>query len=305
MDLMEGKFLNNNFRAIPDPTESPQQNELTPQPRKNRKKLYLAVVATAIIATLVIVAFAATFFIPKDSNGTIFTGLNYRIGEKMTYAHSTTMSTQIGSLPSYSVTSTSTETKEVSNFDGENYTFNCAATTTTLGKTTINNYTEKVDKISFISTLSTSFSTLFQIIAPNVTANSLMSGQYNQSEAKTGDTWKIPLNTTDAGAAITGDMSITFDSKQGLTTPAGAFKVYKVELSSANITVDLSNSTASYGLETLETFQTTVSGQMYMEQNSGLLVQSNVHTASTIKTNGQNVNLGITIQTNLQEHSVP
>jgi hypothetical protein len=87
---------------------------------------------------------------------------------------------------------------------------------------------------------------------------------FNQSEAKVGDTWRIPATCT-VSAASEAEMSVKFAAVQNLVVKAGNFKVFKIEFTRT------SSRTRSQ-FDNLE--YVGVSGESYLEFGSCKLVQS-------------------------------
>ena len=109
-------------------SSQPELSNTAPTPSKSRKKLYAF---GGIIAIRVI---ASALFVPQALGSSIELGLNYTVGEKMTYLTTNTVTNQMSNTTinmettPLSQTYNSTGVYEILGFDGETYTIKLTIT---------------------------------------------------------------------------------------------------------------------------------------------------------------------------------
>ena len=70
----------------------------------------------------------------------------------------------------------------------------------------------------------------------SVTSSSFLAQLLNKPQVKIGDTINVPYPApTSQNMQITGDLTVTFGNIEDLTTPAGTYKVFKIDITSNNI----------------------------------------------------------------------
>lgn len=211
-----------------------------------------------------------------------------------------------------------TDTIEVVDFDGETYTLNHTQAIKTAGPLTSISFIEKMNR--------TGYSTWIFPQAPNVVTsnrsgvtNPALTGLLARSEVTVGDTWVIPVTSNSSHANTTGTMTLRFVGIQDITVPAGTYKVFRVDTASDDTVVTLSLSRPN-ATTTTSTFNMTISGQTFIEYDTGHQIEQNMHITGTVQTTSapstasglnytaQNIPTlleDITVQTQLIESTMP
>jgi len=174
--------------------------------------------------------------------------VNYAVGEKMAYitimtgtfeSYNSTSSSQ--SISPNNFTSSASDIIEVVDFDGEYYTLN--HTMALNGMQTSFSMLEKMSKTGFSSYVFNLGSTTQEAPNNGATSSSFLAQLLSKPEVKVGDTITVPYPSI-SGIATTGDLKITFKGYEDISTPAGTFRVFKVEMTSKNVSIhfDANNS---------------------------------------------------------------
>ena len=121
-----------------------------------------------------------------------------------------------------------------------------------------------------------------------------MTAIFNQSQAKVGDTWQIPL-TANTNDVTVGNLTITFKAIQDLTVPAGNFKVFRIDFSTN--TLRTQSSLLNINLD--------VTGQSYLEYGTSKQIQSNLQLNMNSGTAINNYNIAISISSTLTKDVKP
>ena len=265
----------------------PKQRMRTSVFKRFSRKRYAIV---GIIAIGVIVV--ALFFVPQGL-ATIPLRVNYTVGERMVYYTTKALSVQVfnattGQLepkapPIQNYSLNYADTVEVAGFDGETYTLNHTMT--------IEGISGKQASVSFVEEMNqTGYSMWIFPQAPNVGAsnrsgvsNPALTGLLERPEVTVGDTWVIPVTTNSSHATMTGNMTLTFVGIQDITVPAGTYKVFRVD-SASNDTVIKLTRPHSNATTIISTNNMTISGQTYIEYDTGRQIESNMHFKNKIQT---------------------
>jgi hypothetical protein len=293
--------------SVPSETPSAQNQPTLPAKGGKRfgKKLYAAV-AIAAVAVIVI-----ALLIPQGA-AIIPLNVEYTVGERMVYDTTETVAMQIynstvgtslgiGGINN-TVTMNSTTTVDVVDFDGETYTLNHTVSMELLGHPLSISFIEKVNKTGYSTLL---FPGATQALATNVSSdNPILSGLLGKSEVKVGDTWEIPLNTNNASIGMTGSITLTFKGIQDITVPAGTYKVFRVDMSSNNL--GMNTVTASpYGGTTTVSTTMNISGEYYIEYDTGRQIEYNTQMAIQSQVMGVNTTTSLSANTTLVQHIKP
>jgi hypothetical protein len=245
----------------------------------------------AFVGTIAIMIIVVALLISQGA-AKIPLNVSYTIGEKMVYYTTEAIAVQsinatTGQLePSGYLNATPslnyTDTIEVVDFDGETYTLNHTQAIRAARPLTSISFVEKMNK--------TGYSTWIFPQAPNVVAsnssgvsNPALMGLLARSEVTVGDTWVIPVTSNSSYASTTGNMTLRFVGIQDITVPAGTYKVFRVDTASDDtvITLRLSRSNAT---TITSTFNMTISGQTFIEYDTGRQIERNMHIKGIVQT---------------------
>ena len=147
-------------------------------------------------------------------------------------------------------------------FDGQIYTLNYTETSS-LGDETVTTSNlvsvQESDMVTFLSVLPVELQEVAAFSDTN-SSNPFMMASFNQTQAKVGDTWQIPMNTGNSANLNAENMTVTFAAIQDLTVPAGTYKVFRIDFSAnENQGSPLTSSLL------LDNIQMQISGQSYLE----------------------------------------
>jgi len=266
----------------PSSTDQP----LTQSPRHRIGKKIYAIAAIILVAVVV----TAVFFVPRGAADSIPLSLNYEVGEEMVYE--TTETGQSGQLNSTSSLN-STSTLKVVSFDGEHYTLN-RTVTTMLNRPISVSITERINK--------TGYATYFlpgntQNLFGNKSSNPVLAALLSKPDAKVGDTWQIPLDTGNSTRGTMGSLTLTFAGIQDVTVPAGAYRVFRIDVSSNNLAshVDIPEGKS----DTTMNF----TGSIFLEYGSCRQIKSDVQMSIAIKSTVLNSTMTLSSQMILVQHN--
>jgi hypothetical protein len=134
------------------------------------------------------------------------------------------------------------------------------------------------------------------------TFNSLFSmpgfGSYfPRQEAKVGETWTIPLDTSVLGLSTQGTVTNKITETKSLSTPAGTFDAFKTEMTSQMqlTTNDPSGTEGSLSL--------TANGYSYMEKGTCTPLDFQVNLSITITSSGQTQTLTASMSMKLMDYN--
>ena len=232
------------------------------------KKLYAAVAAILILLVVLVAMFLASW-----SNAEVLSlDVHYSLGEKFTYDLTTSSTSQTGNSSTNSC-SQSTLTIEVLRLNGDTYTLNYTTSSTTTGATSHLLDVKDSDMVNLFTLLPVA---LLQY--ENTNSSPIETAVFNQSEAKVGDTWHIPLICT-VTASPDAEITVKFVAIQDLAVKAGNFKVFKIEFTQAS-----AGQGENYG---------GVFGESYLEFGSCKQIQSTLQFNMTTS-DGANSNSAVT-----------
>ncbi|MDR0492723.1 MAG: DUF3108 domain-containing protein [Nitrososphaerota archaeon] len=231
---------------------------------------------TLFIAISVIAVIGAPFVF-QGGIALIQLNTDYEIGEKMVYSTQITTSydwpDSSSDMPPKPVTSSATNTIGVIDFDGECYTVN-RTITPTHPLSSDSSTLEKINK-NGLSTHLPLFNNSTQKTPNNGnTNNSHIAHLLNKPKVKVGDTFTVPY-PSESNFPITGDLNIAFKGYEYIKTPAGTFRVFKVEITAENI-----NSHFEIGDHTPDTISTLdLCYTLYLESGTARLIKSIMNSA--------------------------
>ena len=283
-----------NYASVPP--ETPPATGQPPPSKTPRKRIYaaLGIIAVTAVALALTLAFLNGLNVnPSGTESTIPLSYNYATGEEMTYNMTETMNSGV-----QNTSLTEAFSMDVISFDGTDYIINL--TTTLLmpspdGQLTFNStVTEKMNKtgyVTFPNGLNGTQSPLFG-----------NPGSFFQNDKATvGETWQVPLSFGNQTVGFNGTFTYTFGNIQTITVPAGTYKVFRMDISSSDLTLRLGATPVNPTV-----FQNiTAHGQVYAEYGTCRLIDSNIQEIIHFASNGINLNETITLQMTLVKHTKP
>jgi hypothetical protein len=278
------------------------------------KKLYLVVAAVVIVAVLV-----AALFIPQGE-ATIPLSVDYKVGEKMVYDSTMSMTltadSSLGSLLgnlSYQPKTTEIngqQTIEVMSFDGENYLLNHTTTMTVLNRPFSYSVTEKMNKTGYSTYLLDMGSVEQEVSSDGLGSNTFLAELLSRPEVKVGDTVTIPYPNNNPSLQTTGDLTLTFGGIEDLTVPAGTYKVFRLDISSKDLTVTLNpqalnlTSTSILGNLGLK-MDLGINYQVYLEYGTLRQIKSSMQETAAYQSTFMNMTAAMGMDMTLTQHVKP
>ncbi len=274
------------FRSTPTSPTDQSLPAPPPPPRSSRKKIYGALAA----ALVVVIVVTAVFFVPQSSANTISLGVHYTQGEKLTYDMTTSVSSN-GNSTTVNLSQKSVLTVEVVSIQGDTYSLNYTMISNALGSSVTISKILEVKESQMVTTLALLPVALQIAAASGNNTGPLMTAAFDQSTAKVGDTWTIPV--TNSGASTADNLTVTFKAIQDLSVPAGNYRVFRIDYS-----------TGVQESQNLLDMNVQLSGQSYLETGSCKQIQSNLlvtlSMSSKLTSNiNLDLNLALSITTNL------
>jgi cytoskeletal protein RodZ len=245
--------------------------------KRFRNKTFLALAAVLVIAIIII-----ALFIPQGE-AAIPLNANFNVGEKLTYNDLYTENVTLSSLAAQGGNSTQLsstreqqEVLEVISFDGDSYTFNHTTTLSGISVSVI----EKMNKTGYSVNLVNAGNNVQEAPNNNPANNPYIAQLLTQLEVKVGDNITIPFpsstSNTTANVTKTGNMTITFKGIQDLTVPAGTYRVVRVDMTSNDVSMTVTNALSQpaneSAMETM-TLKMQLSYQIYIEYGTMKLIQ--------------------------------
>jgi hypothetical protein len=261
--------------------------EVPLKPRRFGKKLYALLSVVAVVVVISVVVFM--FLIPRGLGEIIPYGFNYAAGEQMTYdiSISTTGAGQ-------TVSETGTLGMHVLSFDGENYTINETMRIVVQGISQEASYTVKMNKTGYIADIS-GFPAQTQQTYSMFMGMPGFGGFFNKTEARVGETWRIPLNMGNSTFSMAGTINYRFGDIQNITVPAGTYKTFKMEISTDDAYVSSGSVSMSVNMN----------GQIHLEYGTCRLVDMNMQESMSSSGIGQTTTASVTMQMRLIQNTRP
>jgi hypothetical protein len=258
-------------------------NQTPPPPMKSRRTIYVVLGVIAVAAVVLTWGFV---FLPQYGSAAILLRYHYAVGEDMTY--NVTTVTYLHNSENNTSTTMGTFNLFVTSFDGENYTIN---ENSIFGRISQND-TFKVNASGRLTIINGSAS-LFE--SSNMLSNLETLSQ--KSEVSAGQTWQVPLESESPSIALEGNLTCTVGPIQSIQVPAGTYKVFRLDVSSNNITETIYTHLPSLSNETIW-ITATLNGTSYLEYGTCRLIISHMEESSTIISN-QNTNETSSLDTQL------
>lgn len=285
----------------PNLFETPNQSALPPS--KHRKRLY------AFGGVIAVIVIASALFVPQALGSSIELGLNYTVGEKMTYLTTNMITNQMSNTTIDMETNpisqiyNSTGTYEILDFDGEAYTIKLTVTSELNGKTlSIPITTNTTTKAQYYNNLLPTGSPAFFL---NASSNPTIDAYIAKSQVKVGESWQFPVSTGNASLGLTGEITLKFLAIQEITVPAGTYKVFVVELSSNNLKMHISPDNGIISTSALDNSIIELNGRTYLEVGTCRLIKSELTQQTTMQQPGISGTSTIYSEKILIEHSKP
>ena len=238
-----------------------------------RKKLYVTAAALILVTAVI----AAAFLVPSSEAETIPLGTHYVLGEKLTYNLTASSFSQTRNSSTNS-TAQHTLTVEVVSIDGDTYTLKYTTTPSAADNSVATSYVMPVkedDMTNLYTLLPVAFQQYPEYAEYAEKTNlsvPLETALFNQSEAKVGDTWQIPVACA-ISADLAAELTVKFVAIQNLAVEAGSFKVFKIAFTRTSAQQSSSQFDDLYAVS--------VSGESYLEFGSCKQVQSSVQVNMT------------------------
>jgi hypothetical protein len=269
------------------------------------KKLYViaAVVAVAVIAVALLV---------PPGTATIPLNVNYEVGEKMVYDTTMTLSYQgldsaltsdlMGALNDMSVNAQ--QTIAVIDFDGEYYTLNQTTTMKMGGKPLSVSILQKMNKTG-CSTYMFNAGGTEQEVSDTSFGNTYLTQLLSKSEVKVGDSIDVPFPGTVSSMGVTGGLTMTFKGIEDLTVPAGTYRVFRIDITSHDLSMSYNPSMTTAGMNLSSKMDMDVNFQMYMEYGTLRQVKSTMQETLSLQSSMMNYTMTLSLDMILSQHIKP
>jgi len=243
---------------------------------KSRRTIYVVLGVIAVEAVVLAWGFV---FLPQNGSAAILLRCHYTVGEDMTY--NVTSVTYFQNSENSTSTTIGTSNLFVTSFDGENYTINENAI---LGKISQND-TFKINPAGRVTIVNGSNS-LFEAL------NGMLSGlgtSSQKNEVNVGETWQVPFGNESSSATFEGNLTYRVGPIQSIKIPAGTYKVFRLDVSSNNITETISTHLPSPFNETIWV-TAALNGTSYLEYDTCHLIISHMEVSSSSLMSNQTTN---------------
>jgi hypothetical protein len=281
-------FFDSAFFAVETSSGPEQLPEQSPAKRGSRKKFYVALGSTVTVLILLF----AFMLAPQGSANVIPLDVEYSVGEKLTYDLNVKLTLGLGNASSVNEADLGL-TIEILALDGDTYTVNYTIIVPR-DNPNINltdpNATSRVLQLqkSEMVTLIALLPIVLQADADNQNATPLLTGVFDKSEARVGDTWQVPLNSQGSSSNTFETLTVEFLGIEDVSVAAGTFRVFGVNLSS------------SYqGTQNGASVTAELTVQTHLEYETCKQIQSNLQLTMTSQTSGITYSVGAEITTTL------
>ena len=219
----------------------------------------------------------ATPTIPPGN--TIPLNLNYEAGEKMYYTTINTLTNQINNDTSETEPTTMIiySMMEILSFDGEKYNINQTSTAAT-SEYTIIEPLESVSKTSYYDNFIAPGAPDFFLDATN---NPSLTEFVTKTQVQVGDTWNLPVSTGNQSYGITGTLTIKFEALQILSTIAGTFSVFKINISSDSLIIHANLDNDPLNINAQNNTKISISGETYLEYGTCRVIKAELRQENT------------------------
>ena len=263
------------------------------------KKIY------AVIAVIIVLVIAVALLVPQGV-AVILLSADFTVGEKMVYETTSTIAfqtynTSLASSPieqqPNSGSINATQSIEVIDFDGEYYTLNHTMTMMLNDEPFSYSMTEKMNKTGYSTYIFNLGNTTQEVPNTGITSSSYLAQLISKPEVKVGDAINIPYPSISPSVGITGDLTITFKGIEDLTTPAGTYKVFRIDITSNNVSMHLPSSNISSNID--------INYKTYLEYGTLRQIKSTTQLSVSYQSTIMNYTAQFTMEMMLNQHSKP
>lgn len=245
--------------------------------KKSRKKLYALIGTVAVAAVLIAVLLVSISQVPQGLGQTIPYGVNYNVGENLTYSLSLTASAN-----GQQVTETGSLTMQIVGFDGENYTINESTNYNVEGSQYSYSYTlimNKAGQIVGSQNLPSQLQSEYSFIMGSP-GNSMF---LNRTQIQVGQTMQIPINLNNGTMSMSGTENVKVADIENVTVAAGTYKTFRMDISANNFQVTSQGMTGSVSLN----------AHVHMDYNTCRVVEFDAQVTSSSE--GETVNIAVSM----------
>jgi hypothetical protein len=251
------------------PSSVPAEQQPAPAPATRRfgKKVYFSI--AAVIAIVIILA--TVLMVPTGSSEIINLGVKYSPGEVLTYDINTGFSSQ-ATNSSTTLNEASTLTIDVVSVEGNTYTLNYTTTSTAAGYSMTTSHViqaNATDMVNLLTLLPVALESYMGTESSNSTSPA-ETAIFNQTTAKVGDTWQIPLTTENSPYGTAPIVTVSFVDIQDLTVKSTTYKVFRIDFSQISTEQTPAPGFASTPLE----LNYNITGTSYLEFGTCKQIQS-------------------------------
>jgi hypothetical protein len=107
----------------------------------------------------------------------------------------------------------------------------------------------------------------------NAISNSYLTPLLSKPEVKVGDSINVPLPPINPSVGVTGDLTLTFRGFENITVPAGTYKVFRVDITSNDLSMDY-NPSISTSRNLAATMNMDLHYQIYIEYGTMRQIKS-------------------------------
>jgi hypothetical protein len=200
---------------------------------------------------------------------------------------------------------TSQQTIEVVSFDGQYYTLNHTTTMTIADKPFTVSLLEKMNKTGY-STYMIDLGNSGPLTESSTAYQEYLTQLISRPEVKVGDRIIIQFPTTENTIfAVIGNLTLTFGGIEELTVPAGTFKVFRIDLTSTDLKLDLSKLQTTATADLLNGLKMSISSQMYMEYGTMRQIKSTMQENMIYQSSMLNATINLTADMTLNQDIKP
>jgi len=274
--------------AQPPPESQPVSSASIQPPRRlGGRRFYFLLGLIAVVA--LVSAFTLAYLLPKGEAASVAVGLDYSVGEKMTYEYSMSVKAM-----GQTVTQTGTMMMEVIDFDGENYTLR--ETTNVQGMEY--SFTVKMNKTGYILEYE-DLPAQFEQTYGSLTGMPGFGLYFQKDQMKVGDNFQIPIQVQTDQFSFTGLAFYRIGEVKDITVPAGTYNAFRLETSALLI-----GDFGSLGTTTM-TVQGGMSGYGYLEAGTCRQIEYHVSMQITVSAMSTSVSMSMTMSLQLTEDIRP
>ncbi len=296
---------------------SPENESPLGQPASNSngKRRFGMKPFIAIAAVIVIIVVVAALMIPQGAASIPLT-VNYNVGEKMVYDTTINVGFDFGNsssllsglLNNSNITSTGQLSLQVLSFNDPYYTINQTISMNVDNVPFSYSNLETMDKTGCSTYLANFGGSSEGADATNPSSNYYLAQLLDRSEVKVGDSVSIPYPSLPANLSsairISGSITLTFKGFQNLNVPAGTYKVFRVDITSNDLSLTM-NTTSLGALGSNLRMTANLNYQLYFEYGTMRLIKSAMQENAQLQSSALNYALGYGIDMTLSQDIQP